>query len=346
MMIKRTVLFILFCAAIFSGLAGTFSFDRIMDLPSLAIVVLSPLFLLLFSYKWSEIGGSLSALFGEKKEIGQRKASILENLCDTSGDLFLLNGVIGTVTGFVIMLVILDDFSGVGEMLSVAMISCFYGLILWIAAFLLGKKISLNKAGDESNEIYPSRGSFPFIVALVLFAIVQILIITMADPAGFIYMVDTASLVILIGGTVIGAYLFNPADVVNRTLKLSFSKDKFQPDDYKMGLKVYSQISDLIAGIVVFASVAAVLAMISDYPVASELGPKAAVALLSIYYGCIILSLIRVLKSSIERKLIIIGQATKTVSRLGVKFVFCYSLVISALVWTILFCCIYQGPEM
>ena len=333
-MLKGIVFFLTLCVILLFGFSQADSVLSLIDLSSFYITVLGALFLLYISFPWAVIGKGFGFIFSGQKEFS--RASYLELSClyRTAGDNFLYCGVLGTLIGFVLMLSNLKDSSTLGPNLSVSLITFFYGITGWLLSLALRHKLDTCQTSDEPHRLKPHKLSMAFPAGLLVFLAINVLFFL--QVASLLVAVDVPSMIIVLAGTVIGGLLFCSPLGLGKALKLAFTNEELTIEDGVHGLTVFAQLNDIVASLVVIASIAPLIAMLGEFPAPSSAGPKAALAWISLYYGIILLCLIRGLSSALERRLSSNGEEVEFKPFFSSIFMLWYSLLVSAVIWTLL----------
>jgi len=116
------------------------------DLPSFILVVILPFLLVSILYGFKDMAYAFATPF--KKESNQDNVAKAVIFFQKYGKAVLLTGIIGVIIGIITMLATLDDKSGIGPAVALALISLLYSAlinVLIVIPFLLLLKKKLAK---------------------------------------------------------------------------------------------------------------------------------------------------------------------------------------------------------
>ncbi|MBN2289937.1 MAG: hypothetical protein JXQ83_11445, partial [Candidatus Glassbacteria bacterium] len=197
-MTRGIVLFIVAAAAVFLGLSLVIEPLEFCDAPGVIIVFGCTVILLYISFPLSDILQGVGFVFSGRKEIPAGKYLRLTRLYQAAGDYFLYCGVLGMLIGFVMMLQTMIDFSDLGPLLALSLITVLYGVGGKLFTLLLLHKLSLCATDGEQDGQKSHRTPAAFIVSLVLFSLVIVLGITQSGELVSFYE-PAAVLIVAIG---------------------------------------------------------------------------------------------------------------------------------------------------
>lgn len=130
----------LICGAVVTSGGGINTF---LNIPSLILVLLLPLLLTLATHGFGEIGASFRAAASRDsldKEALQNAVLFFRSL----SRYMLLSGFTGTITGFIALLAFADDSAAIAANMSLALITTYYAIVLYLV-FCLPFLVALRK---------------------------------------------------------------------------------------------------------------------------------------------------------------------------------------------------------
>ncbi|MFC1537678.1 MotA/TolQ/ExbB proton channel family protein, partial [Gemmatimonadota bacterium] len=258
-MLRGIVLFVALIAVICLAIVQAMDLITLLDLPSVFIVVGGATTLSILAIPLSDWGEAIGFVFSGKKELPKVKSLKLSRIYAVAGEFFIYCGVVGTFIGFILMLQTMQDPSTIGPKLAVALITMYYGIVLYLFTLLLQRKVSLCRINDEQYELKPHNVSISFPLALVIYLVIMILgIHSGGDILGFL---DAASCFIVVGGTVAATLLFTGPGDLGCALKSVFSSKELTVEDAKRGLKVFNQLNDSVVFMFIYAFIVSLIGM-------------------------------------------------------------------------------------
>lgn len=300
-MLKGIVFFIVTFLFVLAGLYVADILLPLTDLASAVIVVLGVIFLLYMAFPVSDLLEALGFIFGRKKGMPQGKKLKLSILYQAGGDLALLMGVWCTFIGVILMLTEMHDPSTIGPRLAVALVTLLYGLAAKLMAVLAQRKLNLCEVTEESYEIGPASPARQFVTGLILFIILAVLVLLQSGGSLATFF-DTASLLIVVGGSVFGLLFFTCELGIADSLKAVFSPAALSAEQGKRAVRISWQFNDIIAATMLMAALSGLIVMLCSS--AEVVGPIMALVLISIFYAIFLIFLARAANCIVQRKLV------------------------------------------
>ncbi len=300
-MLKGIVFFIVTFLFVLAGLYVADILLPLTDLASAVIVVLGVIFLLYIAFPVSDLLEALGFIFGRKKGMPQGKKLKLSILYQAGGDLALLMGVWCTFIGVILMLTEMHDPSTIGPRLAVALVTLLYGLAAKLMAVLAQRKLNLCEVTEESYEIGPASPARQFVTGLILFIILAVLVLLQSGGSLATFF-DTASLLIVVGGSVFGLLFFTCELGIADSLKAVFSPAALSAEQGKRAVRISWQFNDIIAATMLMAALSGLIVMLCSS--AEVVGPIMALVLISIFYAIFLIFLARAANCIVQRKLV------------------------------------------
>jgi len=301
-MLKGIVFFIVTFLFVLAGLYVADILLPLTDLASTVIVVLGVIFLLYMAFPVRDLLEALGFIFTRKKGMPQGKKLKLSILYQAGGDLALLMGVWCTFIGVILMLTEMHDSSTIGPRLAVALVTLLYGLAAKLMAVLAQRKLNLCEVTEESYEIGPASPARQFVTGLILFIILAVLALLQSGGSLATFF-DTASLLIVVGGSVFGLLFFTCELGIADSLKAVFSPAALSAKQGKRAVRISWQFNDIIAATMLMAALSGLIAMIA-LPGPEVIGPIMALVLISIFYAIFLIFLARAASCILQRKLV------------------------------------------
>jgi|GEM_PF-5514689 flagellar motor component MotA len=300
-MLKGIVFFIVTFLFVLAGLYVADILLPLTHLASAVIVVLGVIFLLYMAFPVSDLLEALGFIFGRKKGMPLEKKSKLSILYQAGGDLALLTGLWCTLIGVVLMLTEMHDSSTIGPRLAVALVTLLYGLAAKLMAVLAQRKLNLCEVREESYEIGPASPARQFVTGLILFIILAVLVL-LRSGGSLATFFDTASLLIVVGGSVFGLLFFTCELGIADSLKAVFSPAALSAEQGKRAVRISWQFNDIIAATMLMAALSGLIVMLRSS--AEVVGPIMALVLISIFYAIFLIFLARAASCILHRKLL------------------------------------------
>ncbi len=122
-----------------------------VDIPSAAIVLLVTFGNMLSCSKKGDFGLLFNFWAGKKQEITNDQATSLCNLLKCGARSAIAAGFIGTIIGFIIILMNMSDIDNTAPAIAVALITILYGLILSELCFMPGYRL-INRRFNLKND--------------------------------------------------------------------------------------------------------------------------------------------------------------------------------------------------
>ena len=336
-MIRSILLLFIILDLIFVGLELGLSVKMFFYPASTFLVVGGVLVLLYLSFPLSEILQAAGFIFSPKREISKKRYLLLSCIYKAMGEYFLFTGVIGSYIGFYLILSSLQDFSTLGPKSAVSLITIFYGIIGKLLSVLLQRKLGMCVISEEEYKLSRPRPVLSFIVASIAFLLLIVTGIlsggTFNRLTGFF---DPTSLILVVVCSVLVALLFSPPKVVRGFFKLVFTPSDISLEKAGMALRLFNQFRDSVISMVIIASIAALVYTVNSNLEPSQLGPRLAIMILSLFWGIIFVSLIQGLNYTLQRKLVETGREIEVKPLFSDYFIIIYSIVISVLIWSLL----------
>ena len=300
-MLKGILLFIVTFLFVLAGLYVADILISLIGLTAAVMVVLGVIFLLSMAFPVSDLLEALGFIFGRKKGMPQGKKLKLSILYQAGGDLALLMGVWCTFIGVILMLTEMHDSSTIGPRLAVALVTLLYGLAAKLMAVLAQRKLNLCEVTEESYEIKPACPGRQFVTGLILFIILAVLGIQQVGGSLATFF-DTASLLIVVGGSVFGLLFFTCELGIADSLKAVFSPAALSAEQGKRAVRISWQFNDIIAATMLMAALSGLIVMLCSS--AEVVGPIMALVLISIFYAIFLVFLARAASCIVQRKLV------------------------------------------
>ncbi len=333
-MLRGIVLFVLFVVMVCLGVSAQTYLIMLIDPTSVFIVVLGGLALLYLAFPLSDWCEAIGFVFSGAKELPKGKRYKLTQIYKAAGEFFLYCGVLGTIIGWILMLLNINDPTTIGPRLSVAMITMVYGLSAYLFTLLLQCKVSLCRVNQEQYELKPHNTYVSFPVALVVFLAVIILGIEQGGSLPPFF--DSASFLLVVGGGILAALLCSGPGGLGCAIKTAFSSQEAPLEDVKKGLKVYNLFNDSVVFMFIVAFMVAVIYELQVNFDPSTIGPQVATIMLSLMYGIILISFFRGFSFVLQRKTGATNEEVGVNPFFSHKFIFSYSVFITVLIWGLL----------
>ena len=300
-MSKGIVLFILTFLFVLGGLYVADILCLLTDYVGAVMVVLGVIFLLYMAFPVKDLLEALGFIFTRKKGMPQGKKLKLSTIYQSGGDLALLTGLWCTLIGVVLMLQNMDDPSTIGPRLAVALTTLLYGMAAKLMAVLAQRKLNLCEVTEESYEVGPACPARQFFTGLILFIVLVVLAIQHSGGC-LCSFTDLASLLIVLGGSVVGLLFFTCELGLADSMRAVFSSAELNADQAKSAVRVSWQFNDIIAATMLMAALSGLIAMICTD--VTMIGPVVALVLISIFYAIFLMFLARAGGSILQRKLL------------------------------------------
>lgn len=313
-MLKGILFFIILCLIVLVGMNLGGILITIFDIPSLLIVLVGVLLLLYIAFPIADICEAIGFVFSGKKELPRVKYLKLIHLYQATGEYSLYCGLLGTFIGFMAVLITLEDPSTIGRNFSVAFITLFYGIIGKSLSNLALHKLNFCTVTQESSQIKHHKPLRSFFISLVFSVILFLLAVNLAgkllknfqnhvDITMVPNFVDLPSLLIVLGGSIFCALIFIRGSDIADAFKMAFSSVEKTAIEMQKSLKVFTQLNDIVASLMLLSSLAGIMTMLVTINDPFTIGPIMSISLLSIFYGIGLSIFIRGLYYIIQRRL-------------------------------------------